>query len=132
MEQLKALKALLCCFPQWGAQSLSVDARHSCPEGCGLFPLGLQVTSRQEDVLGNVTYRLRQSFLLRRAACAGETAAAWLMELQDWLLRQPTEKLEGCFGKNLRLRPEAGHLVNARQPGTGIYEIKIHVDYEKE
>lgn len=132
MEQLNVLKALLSRFPQWGGEPLSVDVGQGKPEGCGLFPLGVQVTARQEDVLGNVRYRLRQSFLLRRAAYAGESAALWLMALQEWLLQQPVEALEVSFGKNLRLAPENGRLVNGKHPGTGIYEMKIHVDYEKE
>lgn len=132
MEQLNAIKGLLLGFPLWGAQQLSVDVREAAPQSCALFPQGLQVLSRREDVLGNVKRRLRQSFLLRRVSFAGESAADWLIQLQSWMLAQPACALEPAFGKDLRLWAQGGHLANGKQPGTGIYEVKIYVEYEKE
>ena len=132
MEQLNKMKDLLMQFPLWGGQPLAVDVRDSRPVGCALLPLGVQVLGRKEDIQGNKTYRLGQSFLLRRAALAGEDAAGWLMELQNWLLGQPVRDLQPCFGAGLRLWAEAGHLANSKQPGTGIYEVKIHAQYNKE
>ena len=132
MEQINAIKALLQQFPLWGAQPLSVDMREAAPGKSALFPQGLQVLDRREDVLGNVKCRLRQSFLLRRVACIGETAADWLMQLQNWMLTQPTSDLEPFFGKDLHLWAQGGHLANGKQPGTGIYEVKIYAEYEKE
>lgn len=132
MEQLNAVKDLLLRYPLWGAQALQVDLNDGRPEGCVLFPQGLRVLSRREDVQGNVTYRLEQSFLLRRVAFAGENAAHWLQQLQNWLLRQDVSGLVPFFGSRLRLWAEQGRLTNAKQPGTGIYEVKIHAQYEKE
>lgn len=132
MEQLQAIKDLLLRFPQWGDQPLLVDGRQEKPAGCGLFPLGQQVIARREDVLGNQRLRLRQSYLLRRCAFSGESAAQWLLQLQNWLLCLPAEELTPLFGRRLRLWAEAGRLTNAKQPGTGIYEVKIHMEYEKE
>ena len=131
MEQLKAMKELLLSFPQWGEQTLEVD---TCAriEGCGLFPLGLQVLSRRQDVQGNTRLRLRQSFLLRRVCYNTREAAAWLMTLQQWLLDRPVKPLEAVFGENLQLWAELGKQVSSKQPGTGIYEVKIHAQYEKE
>lgn len=132
MEQLQRIKDLLLGFPQWGDQPLSVDQREAMPQRCSLFPLGVQVIACREDVLGNQVLRLRQSFLLRRQAFAGESAAQWLLQLQNWLLCQNMEALTPCFGSRLRLWAEKGQLTNAKQPGTGIYEVKIHAEYEKE
>lgn len=132
MEQLNAVKNLLLQYPLWGGQALQVDLNDGRPEGCILFPQGLRVLDRREDVQGNVTYRLEQSFLLRRVAFAGENAAHWLQQLQNWLLIQPAGALESVFGPKLRLWAELGRLTNAKQPGTGIYEVKIHAQYEKE
>ena len=129
--QCDTMKNLLTQFPFWGEQPLLVDEANGKPETCGLFPLGVRVRFCREDVLGNVTLGLRQSFLLRRAAYAGEGSADWLLQLQDWLLRQPTEALSD-FGRVPRLSVENGRLVSSKQPGTGIYELNIHVDYEKE
>lgn len=132
MEQLQKIKDLLLGFPMWGGQPLGVDIRESRPEGCVLLPLGLQVLGRKEDIAGNEIRRLRQSFLLRRAALAGEDAACWLLQLQNWLPQQPVRELEPYFGARLRLWAEAGHLTNSKQPGTGIYEVKIYAQYEEE
>lgn len=132
MEQLKALKDYLMQFPQWGSRSLTVDIREGKPESCALFPKGIRVLDRREDVQGHVKLRLRQSFLLRAAAFAGESAASRMMAFQNWLLTQPTQTLEPYFGSGLWLRAEAGQLKNGKQPGTGIYEVMIHAEYEKE
>ena len=125
---LTALKTLLCTFPQWGDQPLETDHLERTPQACGLYPLGLQVRQRREDVQGNVVLQLRESFLLRRAAYAEEAGTRWLMALEHWLLQQTTEHL----GKHVRITPAEGRLVTGKQPGTGIYELKIHLDYEKE
>ena len=132
MEQCNGLKAYLLQFPLWGDQPLEVDVLRAKPDGCGLFPLGLQVIARREDVLGNGVLTLRQSFLLRRNAVAGEGAAQWLLQLQNWLLTPPPADLQSQFGAGLRLWAEDGRLVNTSQPGTGVYEVKIHAEYEKE
>ena len=132
MEQLQKMKDLLMQFPLWGGQSLAVDIRDSKPGSCVLLPQGLRILDRKEDIRGNAICRLGQSFLLRRTAIAGEDAADWLMQLQNWLLGLSTKDLEPSFGANLRLWAEAGRLVNSKQPGTGIYEVKIHAQYEKE
>ena len=132
MEQLNAIKDLLLRYPLWGGQPLQVDLTDGRPEGCALFPQGLRVLDRREDVQGNVTCRLEQTFLLRRAAYVGETAADWLQQLQNWLLQQDVSGLAPFFGSRLRLWAEQGRLTNAKQPGTGIYEVKIHLQYEKE
>lgn len=128
MEVLTALKTLLCAYPQWGDQPLDTNRLDHSPQACGLFPLGLQVRRRREDVQGNVVLQLRESFLLRRAACAEEAGAQWLMALEHWLLHQTL----GDVGEQVRITPTGGRLVTGKQPGTGIYELKIHVDYEKE
>ena len=132
MEQIVAIKNLLQAFPLWGDQALMVDVKTAAPEACTLFPLGLQVLQQKEDVLGNRTYKLRQGFLLRRVACIGETAADWLMQLQSWLLSQQISHLEPVFGSSLHLWAQGGHLTGGKQPGTGVYEVKIFAEYEKE
>lgn len=132
MEQINALRDFLLHFPQWGQQALTVDGGQPLPERSSLFPLGQRVLEQREDVLGNRRLRLRQSFLLRRYASPGENAAAWLLWLQQWLVGQPVQPLETAFGRRLRLQAEDGKRTAASQTGTGIYELKIHVEYEKE
>ena len=129
---VNAIKELLLRFPQWGQQSLQVDEK--CPQvhTCQLFPQGMTVLERRENLLGEPTFRLRQSFLLRRVACTGEKAAQWVLQLQNWLLTQPVRELEAVFGPQLRLWATAGKVTGLSQPGTGIYEVKIYAEYQKE
>lgn len=131
MEQLNALLGVLRQFPLW-EEALAVDNWDGCPQNSSLQPLGLTVLSRREDLLGQVRWRLRQSYCLRRAAYPGAEAAAWVAGLQNWLLGRSTPELEAAFAPGLRLWAQQGRLVSTSQPGTGIYEIKIHVEYEKE
>ena len=132
MEAIQEIKALLLRFPQWGDHTLTVDEKAPDCGGCQLFPQGLQVLQRRENLLGEVSSRVRQSFILRRVAYAGEEAAAWVLALQNWLFNQPVRDLEQAFGAKLRLWAQEGRVTGLSQPGTGIYEVKIYAEYEKE
>lgn len=131
MEQINALRALLLTFPLWGQQPLFIDSTDAAPQCCGLFPLGLRQLERREDVLGGCRQRLRQTFLLRRHGYRGEDGASWLLQLQQWLMEQ-ADVLQPAFGTELQLRSEQGKLTKATQPGTGVYEVHIIVEYTKE
>lgn len=132
MEQIKALWQYLSGFPKWEQQTLVVDTTAAVPDGCGLFPRGVEVRKRQEDLLGNVRLQLRQSFLLRRTALHTQTSATWLLELQNWVLENPPHGLEPVFGKDLQLRLEKGQLKRTDQSGTATYEGTVIIDYTKE
>lgn len=128
MEQLEIFKNYLMAFPGWGDATLSIDTTASTPGSCGLFPLGTEELSRREDVLGNVTCRLRQTFLLRRVAVRGEDAAAFMAELSRWFYEQPAPNL----GADTRIRGEKGRLSSAGHTGTATYEMKIIAEFERE
>jgi len=131
MEGLDALLGLLRQFPLW-EEALTVEQWHSCPQSSSLQPLGLTVLGCREDLLGHRRWRLRQSYCLRRTAYGGREAADWMAQLQSWLLGRTSEALEAAFAPGLRLWAQQGCAVSDSQPGTGIYEVKIHVEYEKE
>ena len=61
----------------------AVDRCGVKPDQAGLFPLGVQELSRNEDVLGNIRRRARYSFLLRCTAIPGEDAARMLLRLLE-------------------------------------------------
>ncbi|MBO5317057.1 MAG: hypothetical protein J6A74_01280 [Oscillospiraceae bacterium] len=132
MQHVKALGKYLSGFPQWKEGLPAVDTTPAIPEGCGLFPRGVEVLKRQEDVTGGVQLRLRQSFLLRRTALRTETSAGWLLALQNWALENPPRELETVFGTNLQLRLEKGRLIRAEQSGTATYEVAVIIEYTKE
>ena len=130
MEQIKELEDLLRAFPLWEEGSLQIDSTVPEPGSCGLFSMGTEELSRQEDVTGNLRLRLRQRFILRRVFPRGEDAAGWLLQLQQWLPRN-IRYMPG-FGLDCVIRAEKGQLGKTRQPGTDIYEVTVTVDFTKE
>lgn len=130
MEYLEQLRTWLMGFPQWGEGSLTVDITGAEPGSSGLFPVGIEVLSSREDVLGNRYSRLRQTFLLRRAAVRGMDAAAWLLAFSRWATQNAVTA--PVFGERQTLRAEKGRLINAAQTGTGFYEIRLTFEYENE
>ena len=115
-------------YPEWGQQPLQVDMTPPQPGCCGLYPVGEEEIARQEDVLGNVTCRYRQEFLLRRVALRGESAAMWLMQFGRWLrTEKPPFSLENCV-----IRAPRGRLLTSVNTGLATYEIKISMEYTEE
>lgn len=96
------------------------------PGQTGLFPLGQQELSRREDVLGNVTRRVRYSFSLRRTAVPGQDSAAWALQLQQLSAGQPPQ-----LGENQRFWAEKGRLLKHTSTGLGIYEIRLMAEREE-
>ena len=125
MEQLEILKNFLAGFD---GLSPAIDMTSPEPGSCGLFPQGTEEISRREDVLGNVTCRLRQTYLLRRVDIRGEMGASFMLRLCQWAQDQPAPEL----GENTRIRWEKGRLVSVSQTGTATYEMKIITEYDKE
>ena len=128
MEHLQELKNWLGGFGGW--QDAEVDSTGTQPEDTGLFPMGVQVVSNRGDVLGNVTRRLRQTYVLRRVAPRGESAAAWLANFQQWVLENAHTAPK--FGALQTVRAEKGQLQKAAQTGLGIYAVTLTVEFTKE
>ena len=129
MELLEQIKDWLVTFPQWGEQVLHIDTTAAGPDNCGLFPLGQEILETKQDVLGNISQKLRNSFLLRRIASRQESAAVWLLGFQDWVRQQSLAGLAPRFGEHCRIRAEKGRLISATQTGTATYEVKIVIEF---
>lgn len=125
---MEELKKFLMGFPGWGEAHLQIDTTSPQPGSCGLFPLGTEEISRREDVLGNVTVGLRQTYALRRVAPRGEEAAAFMEALSRWIPEQPAPQL----GVHTRIRGEKGRLLSVSQTGAATYELRIIAEFEKE
>ena len=130
MEELTELKDWLQGFPMWGGAELEIDTNGAMPGDRGLFPAGQQVVYTKEDVLGNLTWRIRQTYVLRRMAPRGEEAAAWLLKLQQWV--QENAHTAPRFGAQQSVRAEKGRLEKAAQAGMGIYAVSLTVEFTKE
>ena len=127
MEELNLVQAWVKSFPGWEGE-LSTDCTKCVPGSCGLFPVGISLTDRREDVLGNVRCRYKNSFLLRRRALKGEKAAGWIMEFSAWAqVSEPP-----AMGENTQVTVEKGKLLSTHPDGTATYEIAVHFAYEKE
>ena len=129
MEQLEEIKNWLAMFPLWGETVLTTDVLSAQPGDCGLFPQGLELIKSTQDVLGNRVTRLRQQFLLRRNALRGMDAAAWLLEFQNWVAQQAVMGLVPVLGQDQIVRAEKGRLIRADSAGTGVYEVRLIVEY---
>ena len=128
MEHLQELKEWLASFDGWGLAA--VDSTDAAPGSCGVFPMGQQVLYSREDVLGNAKKRLRQTYVLRKVAPRGETAAGWLMDLQAHI--SENAHTAPRFGDDQTIRAEKGRLEKAAQTGLGIYAVNLIVEFTKE
>ena len=130
MEQLEAFRKWLAGFPGWDVLPPMVDTLGAEPGSCGLFPLGQTRLWRKEDVLGNVTRRLRLMLILRTAAVPGMDTAGKLLQLQDWISENAAAAPQ--LGTEQTLYAHQGKLLKPGSTGVGIYELRLTVEYTKE
>lgn len=103
-----------------------IDSCQLAPGETGLFPLGQEQLSFREDVLGNVTRRVRYSFSLQRTAAPGFDAARWLLLLQELAAKNPPR-----LSDDQRFRAEKGKLLKHTSTGLGIYEVRLIAEMEE-
>lgn len=128
MEYLEKMRGFLQGFPLWQGELLTDTAG---PEtgSVGLFPLGVTVISRQEDVLGRVKTRYKAEFALRRVAAGNEEEAGWLLELQSWVMGQKNPGF-GDEPDTETIRAEKGKLVS-RSQSAATFEVRLTVEFTK-
>ena len=132
MKEINAVWQYLSRFPLWQDGTSAVDTVPAVPDGCGLFPQGMEVLQHRQDVTGGQKLRLRQTFLLRRRAVHTCQSASWLLRLQGWVAENPPCELEPVFGSGLTLHMEKGRMTQKQQTGTALYEGTIIIEYTKE
>lgn len=129
MEYLEKMRRWLQGFPLWQGE-LETDSAGPKTGSIGLFPLGVTVLSRQEDVLGRVKTRYKAEFVLRRVAARNEEEAGWLLELQSWVMGQKSPGF-GDEPETETIRAEKGKLVSASQSAAATFEVKLTVEFTK-
>lgn len=114
---------------------VTVDYIGCTPGSVGLYPAGVELVERREDVLGNVTSRYRCGFDLHRVTTGQQDSrehAAWLLSFQDWVNTQSQKGLAPTFGSEKareHIRAEQGKLKRASQTGTGTYTVRLTAEY---
>ena len=136
MEELEKIKRWLMTCPGWTG-ALLVDYNTPVPGHFGLYPKGMQVLHRQEDVVGNGYCRCRSTYQLRYVTTGqadGTVSAARLLELADWVQAQSQAGLTPRLGDiphTETFRAEKGQLRQSDQVGTAVYTIDLVAEYTK-
>ena len=132
MSNLESICRWIASFPGWEGDAPVLDCLGVAPGSSGLFYEGLTRGKRLGDVAGNEAISCRYQFTLRRVMPRIETAPQWVAEFEHWVLR------ESLLGRTpvrehsnapCDIRAEKGKLDAARQTGTGVYTVKLSVEY---
>lgn len=113
---------------------VGIDDAGPAPGQAGLFPQGVTVLSRRENVCGGCALRCRAEFLVRLVLPHGRRAhnAAILTELQAWVARQSAAHLAPVFGDEPAretLAAQAGRLESAAPDGTAVHTLRLVAEY---
>ena len=132
MEQLENMRQWLQAFPLWGQTQIHLDSLPLLPGNAGLYPMGIEVLERKTNLLGTVSLRCRQKFELQKTVCPDQEQAAWLLQLQQWILEQSAAGTAPRFGdvpEGEHIRGEKGRLKEMTAAGTAVYAVTITAEY---
>ena len=118
-------------FPGW-QDEIFVNFIPGQTGACGIYPQGIRLLSRKEDILGGQKLRLQSSYQLRRTAERSQQnlpQAHWLQQLQQWVLTQSLAGLAPQLGEDTRWSVKDGKLEKDRQPGVGVYTLTLMAEY---
>lgn len=139
-QALERLLDWLRTAPSLADLPLGVDDLSAVGESAGAFPLGIEMLSRRENLLGQVTLRCRTRCTLRLIlplapgdAGQGTRNAGRLLELQDWVAQQSAAGLAPTFG-NIdstaeRMAASSGRLERRSDEGTAVYTVELTAEY---
>ena len=137
---LPALRDFLAGAPALSDLTLRVEDAGPAPGTGGLWPRGVTVLTRKENLLGGVSLRCRAEFLLRLCLPLppGDDAravhnAGRLLALQSWVASKSAAHALPAFGSGLpegeTLRAQDGRLETADAGGTARYTIRLLAEY---
>ncbi len=137
---LPALRDFLAGAPALSDLTLRVEDAGPAPGTGGLWPRGVTVLTRKENLLGGVSLRCRAEFLLRLCLPLppGDDAravrnAGRLLALQSWVAAKSAAHALPAFGNGLpegeTLRAQDGRLETADAGGTARYTIRLLAEY---
>ena len=137
---LAALRDFLTAAPALQGIPLRIQDAGPAPGTGGLWPQGITVLTRKEDVLGGVTLRCRAEFVLRLCLplAPGDDAGALanagrLLTLEGWVAAQSAAHTLPVFGDGLpqgeTLRAENGKLERVDATGTARYTLRLRAEF---
>ena len=137
---LPALRDFLAGAPALSDLTLRVEDAGPAPGTGGLWPRGVMVLTRKENLLGGVSLRCRAEFLLRLCLPLppGDDAravrnAGRLLALQSWVAAKSAAHALPAFGNGLpegeTLRAQDGRLETADAGGTARYTLRLLAEY---
>ena len=137
---LPALRDFLAGAPALSDLTLRVEDAGPAPGTGGLWPRGVTVLTRRENLLGGVSLRCRAEFLLRLCLPLppGDDAravrnAGRLLALQSWVAAKSAAHALPAFASGLpegeTLRAQDGRLETADAGGTARYTIRLLAEY---
>ena len=137
---LPALRDFLAGAPALSDLTLRVEDAGPAPGTGGLWPRGVTVLTRRENLLGGVSLRCRAEFLLRLCLPLppGDDAravrnAGRLLALQSWVAAKSAAHALPAFASALpegeTLRAQDGRLETADAGGTARYTIRLLAEY---
>lgn len=112
--------------------SMTADALGPLPGQGGLYPQGVTVIRRTEDVCGGVTRRCRAEFLLRLTLPSASAAhnAGRLLAVQDWVnSRRDHPRLGSTDLDRETLTASGGRLEQAGAEGTDRYLVRLTAEF---
>ena len=129
-------------FYQWlktcpQLQDLQAAYTDGTPGSCGLFSKGEQEISRQYDVTGGVTLKLRWDLEVQYVALRLQGQpdnAQWILDVTRWIREQSLLGKAPRLGDDPRqeyIRVGPGKMQTVRQGGTALYSLSIQAEYVK-
>lgn len=142
MSALETVRDWLATFPQSDVLSgFQVDFTDKIPGTGGILPDGLVEVSRKRDIVGNITvtnqYNFGLYYVFEKAPnddVGAEKNADWIVDLQEWVQEQSAAGTAPVFGDDPleeRITAQNGTLLQADGEGTGIYVVRLSVQFIK-
>lgn len=129
---LHDLSAWLTAAPSLADITLTTDELSPCPGQGGLYPQGVTVTRRTENLWGGQTRQCRAEFLLRLVLPAATAAANAdrVTALQDWVnARRDHPRLGNADLSRETLTASEGRLEQTDAEGTNRYSLRLTAEF---
>lgn len=137
---LEKMRGFVAAYPGFDElAAIQVDYTGKIPDSAGLYPSGLQLVSREADVLGNVTCQNQYSYelfcLLEKSPDEDDGAtfnAETMLAFQLWVQEQDARRNIPQFGddpKHERITAQNGEIYAADDEGTALYVVQLTASF---